>query len=121
MSDVGLATACVLVPVPHRATVRAVVFAHAGKRDGPSAPTTIPVGWPSRTRLGNPRRFRGAHRVARHTTPQALYDSSVLAVLGTTGGGFASPVAAKVSFWRGRGGGGGVRALATVGYPIARA
>ena len=93
----GLATASFLVPVPHRATVRALLFPRVARRARPVSPTTVPSagqvarGWEAHT--------AGAARIElpdRRVTE--AYLAALSGLLAATSGGFPAPVG-RESTW----------------------
>ncbi len=87
----GLATASFLVPVPHRARVRALLFPQVARRARPVSPTTPPS-------AGQVARGWEAHtaRAARIELPDRRVTDAYLAalsgLLAATSGGFPAPV-----------------------------
>ena len=93
----GLATASFLVPVPHRATVRALLFPQVARRARPVSPTTVPSagqvarGWEAHT--------AGAARIElpdRRVTD--AYLAALSGLLAATSGGFPAPVGRETAW-----------------------
>ena len=93
----GLATASFLVPVPHRATVRALLFPQVARRARPVSPTTVPS-------AGQVARGWEAHtaRAARIELPDRRVTDAYLAalsgLLAATSGGFPAPVGRETAW-----------------------
>ena len=96
-SAYGLATACFLVPVPHRTSVRAVLFPRSTRRDRPKAPLSVPT-------AGQVARGWEAHagRAARVELPDRrvsdAYTAAVRALAAAAGGGLAEPVGREANW-----------------------
>ena len=96
-SAYGLATACFLVPVPHRTSVRAVLFPRSTRRDRPTAPSSVPTagqvahGWEAHTR-----RTAGVELPDRRLSD--AYTAAVRALAAAAGGGLAEPVGREANW-----------------------
>ena len=96
-SAYGLATACFLVPVPHRRSVRAVLFPRSTRRDRPAAVSSVPT-------AGQVARGWEVHagRAARVELPDRrvtdAYAAAVRALAAASGGGLAVPVGREANW-----------------------